>query len=194
MCTLQEIKDAVRVLKQSGTDEKAITLLHCNTEYPTPMEDVNLLAMLEIGRETGLKTGYSDHTQGIEVPVAAAALGATVIEKHFTLDRNMPGPDHKASLEPTELTEMIRSIRNIELALGDGHKKPSRSEQKNMVIARKSIHLLHGMNAGDILSEADLVMKRPGGGISPMRMREIVGKKLLNSLEADTMLEWEHLN
>lgn len=194
MCTMQEIKEAIDVLVKNGTTKKNITVLHCNTEYPTPMVDVNLKAMLEIAQELGVKIGYSDHTEGIEVPVAAVALGATVIEKHFTLSKAMEGPDHKASLEPHELKQMVAAIRNIELALGNGHKVPSPSESKNKDIARKSIHLKTDLPAGHILQAEDLVMKRPGNGISPMRMYEVIGKKLRQSLQAEHQLQpndWE---
>lgn len=193
MCTIQEIEDAITVLVKSGTSREKLTVLHCNTEYPTPMQDVNLKAMLHIAEITGVKIGYSDHTLGIEVPIAAVALGAEVIEKHFTLDKTMDGPDHKASLAPPELKAMVHAIRNIEKALGNGIKTPSASEQKNMAIARKSIHLKHHLPAGHILTANDLVMKRPGDGISPMRLHEITGKKLLNNLDADTQLKPEDL-
>jgi N,N'-diacetyllegionaminate synthase len=193
MCTMQEIEEAIAVLVKAGTSSENLTVLHCNTEYPTPMQDVNLKAMLHIAEKTGVKIGYSDHTLGIEVPIAAVALGAEVIEKHFTLDKTMDGPDHKASLEPAELKAMINAIRNIEVALGEGIKTPSASEKKNMAIARKSIHLKHNLPAGHILTGNDLVMKRPGDGISPMRLHQVVGRKLAQSLNADTQLNTEHL-
>ncbi len=193
MCTLQEIEEAIDVVVKAGTPKDKITVLHCNTEYPTPMQDVNLKAMLQIKSQTGVRVGYSDHTLGIEVPVAAVALGAEVIEKHFTLDKNMEGPDQKASLEPDELKQMVASIRNIEVALGEGHKSPSPSETKNMAIARKSIHLKHDLEAGHILTANDLVMKRPGDGISPMKLHDITGKSINTPLKADTLLKWEHL-
>jgi N,N'-diacetyllegionaminate synthase len=193
MCTMQEIEDAIEVIVKAGTPKHKITVLHCNTQYPTPMQDVNLKAMLQIKEKTGVRIGYSDHTMGIEVPVAAVALGAEVIEKHFTLDKNMEGPDHKASLEPADLKLMVASIRNIEVALGEGIKAPSPSETKNMAIARKSIHLKHDLEAGYVLTANDLVMKRPGDGISPMKLHDITGKSLNTSLKADTLLKWEHL-
>ena len=194
MCTMQEIKDAMEVLIEKGTDKRNITILHCNTEYPTPMADVNLKAMAEMELELDIKIGYSDHTEGIEVPIAAVALGAIVIEKHFTLSKQMEGPDHKASLEPHELKQMVVAIRNIELALGNGHKTPSVSESKNIDIARKSIHLKTDLPAGHILQADDLIMKRPGDGISPMRMYEVIGKKLRLQLQAEHQLQthdWE---
>ena len=178
MCSEKEIEDAIGVLMKFGSKKENITILHCNTEYPTPMKDVNLRAMLTIGTKFGVKIGYSDHTLGIEIPVAAVALGATVIEKHFTLDRNLPGPDHKASLEPDELKEMVRSIRNVEQALGDAVKRPSESEQKNIVIVRKSIHITRDLSKGATLAEEDLISLRPGDGISPMKWEEVIGKQL----------------
>lgn len=173
MCELDEIRQAVRILKENGAGK--ITLLHCNTEYPTPYEDVNLQAMDTLHKEFQLEIGYSDHTSGIEVPIAAVARGAAVIEKHFTLDRNMEGPDHKASLEPHELKKMIISIRNIEKALGDGEKKPSNSERKNISVARKSIVAKKAIRKGEQFTEENLAVKRPGTGINPMRWNEIVG-------------------
>ena len=182
MCTNEEINDALEVLIQNGVAKENITILHCNTEYPTPMSDVNLLAMLTIGKDFGVKIGYSDHTLGIEVPIAAVALGATMIEKHFTLDNTMRGPDHVASLEPQALKEMVKAVRNIELAIsGDGLKKPSESEFKNIAIARKSIHIKNNLPQGHILTDADLIALRPGGGISPMKWNVVIGKKLLAS-------------
>lgn len=182
MADTEEIKAALAVLCQ-GIDKNHITVLHCNTEYPTPMEDVNLKAMLSIGREFGVKVGYSDHTVGIEVPIAAVAMGASVIEKHFTLDRNLPGPDHRASLEPSELKAMVTAIRNIELAIsGDGNKIPSTSELKNKEIARKSIHTSRALRRGTILGEEDLITLRPGDGISPMLWAEVLGKTLIHDL------------
>ena len=175
MANMQEVREAFEVLLKNGLMKEEITILHCNTEYPTPMEDVNLTAMLSIEKELGVKIGYSDHTLGIEVPIAAVAMGATVIEKHFTLDRNMEGPDHKASLEPGELTAMVTAIRNIELALGDGIKKPSKSEQKNILIARKSIVAIDDIKKGDILTEENISVKRPGNGISAMKWHDVLG-------------------
>ncbi len=193
MANMEEIQSALQVLITGGISKNDITVLHCNTEYPTPMEDVNLMAMITIKNTLGVKVGYSDHTQGIEVPIAATALGATVIEKHFTLDRNMEGPDHKASLEPDELKAMVLGIRNIELALGNGVKKPTTSELKNKNIARKSIHLVHNLEEGHILSENDLIMKRPGNGISPMDYEKVIGKKLKKELSIDHQLNWDEL-
>lgn len=193
MSNIEEIETAVNVLVENGTSKEKITVLHCNTEYPTPMHDVNLTAMNTIKQKINVKVGYSDHTQGIEVPVAAVALGAEVIEKHFTLDRNMEGPDHKASLEPDELESMIRSIRNIEQALGDGNKIPSASEIKNMVIARKSIHLRKSVKTGQILEESDLLMVRPGDGISPMEMYSVIGKSVNTDFEQGHKLRMSDL-
>ncbi|OYY94504.1 MAG: N-acetylneuraminate synthase [Hydrogenophilales bacterium 28-61-23] len=176
MATLGEIEASLDVLETAGTPRERITVLHCNTEYPTPMSDVNLLAMGNIGRALGVAVGYSDHTPGIEVPIAAVALGASVIEKHFTLDRNLPGPDHKASLEPDELKAMVSAIRNIEQALGDGIKRPSASEAKNRPIVRKSLVAAKAIRRGEIFSSENLTTKRPGSGISPMRWDEVIGR------------------
>lgn len=188
MSTLKEIKDAIQALTSAGCLQENITVLHCNTEYPTPMHDVNLNAMLQIKDELHVKVGYSDHTQGIEIPIAAVALGAAVIEKHFTLDKNLPGPDHKASLEPNELKAMVSAIRNIEKALGAGLKIPSESEIKNKHVARKSIHLKHSLKAGHVITEDDLIMKRPGNGISPMLLDQVIGKVTLAALPSDYQL------
>ena len=166
-----------------------IKLLHCNTEYPTPFEDVNLKAMQTIKDEFGYEVGYSDHTNGIEVPIAAVALGATVIEKHFTLDCNMEGPDHKASLEPDELAEMVKSIRNIEKAIGNGEKTPSPSERKNKAIARKSIVAKKKISKGDFLTEDNITVKRPGTGINPMTWNEILGTKAIRDFNEDELIE-----
>jgi N-acetylneuraminate synthase len=193
MCTLEEIGEAIEVLKNGGIPLEKISVLHCNTEYPTPMKDVNLLAMNEIGRRFQVNVGYSDHTLGIEIPIAAVALGAKIIEKHFTLDRNMEGPDHQASLEPAELKAMVSAIRNIELAMGTGVKKPSESEIKNMAIARKSIHLKGAKKKGELLTEQDLEMLRPGDGISPMRMDELMGKICQRDLSAGHQLKIEDI-
>jgi N,N'-diacetyllegionaminate synthase len=194
MSDMQEIKDALRVLEDAGSKKENIIILHCNTEYPTPMQDVNLKAMNYIGRELNVAIGYSDHTLGIEVPIAAVALGATVIEKHFTLDRNMEGPDHRASLEPGELKSMVTAIRNIEKAMsGSGVKEPSPSEIKNKAIARKSIHLAKELSAGHLLTAADLVMKRPGSGISPMQVALLVGRQLKRDLQADHLISLKDL-
>ena len=175
MSDLQEVEDAVGVLESEGTPRSKITVLHATTEYPCPIEDVNLKAMLTIQKAFGVKVGYSDHTSGIEVPIAAVALGACVIEKHFTLDRSMDGPDHKASLEPGELKAMVSAIRSIEQALGDGIKRPSSGELKNMPIARKSLVAICDIKKGDLFSEKNLGSKRPGHGISPMRWDEVIG-------------------
>ena len=183
MCTMDEIRDAVRVLKEHGAGE--ITLLQCNTEYPTPFGDVNLRAMQTMREAFGTAVGYSDHTQGTEAAVAAAALGAAIIEKHFTLDRTMEGPDHKASLEPEELVQMVRSIRNVEQALGTGDKAPTASERKNIPAARKSIVAKTAIRAGETLTEDNLTVKRPGTGISPMRWNEVTGTKAVRDFEED---------
>ena len=189
MCELSDIEAALNVLIEEGVSKEDITILHCNTEYPTPFEDVNLKAMQEIGNKFGVKVGYSDHTRGIEVPIAAVALGATVIEKHFTLDRNMEGPDHKASLEPDELKAMVSGIRNIEKALGSGHKQVSDSERKNIVVARKSIVAARDIKKGELLTEENLAVKRPGTGISPMRWEEIVGTKAIKDFSEEDLIE-----
>ncbi|SDB60871.1 N-acetylneuraminate synthase [Butyrivibrio sp. INlla16] len=187
MCTMDEVADAVKVLKENGTGK--LTILHCTTNYPTPMKDVNLKAMLALKEKFGCDVGYSDHTQGIEVPIAAAALGATVLEKHFTLDRNMEGPDHKASLEPDELRQMVLSVRNIEMALGDGNKQPTEAELKNRLVARKSIIAAKEIKTGDIFSEDNLTTKRPGSGISPMRWNEVIGQKAKRDFKEDELIE-----
>ncbi len=189
MCDMTDIKNALDILIKFGLTKEQIIILHCNTEYPTPFEDVNLRAMLTIKEAFGIKVGYSDHTRGIEVPIAAVALGAEVIEKHFTLDRNLPGPDHKASLEPDELKAVVRAIRNIEQAMGDGEKKVTVSEGKNIAIARKSIVAAHPIKKGEILSEENLTVKRPGTGISPMRWDEIVGTIAIRDYNEDELIE-----
>jgi N,N'-diacetyllegionaminate synthase len=189
MSTLGEIEAALEVLEQSGVGRERITVLHCNTEYPTPMTDVNLRAMQTIREAFGVRVGYSDHTQGIEVALAAVALGATIIEKHFTLDRKLPGPDHKASLEPDELKAMVSAIRNIELAMGDGIKRPSSSEAKNLSIVRRSLVAAHAIRAGEVFSEANLTAKRPGSGLSPMRWDEVMGRKAPRDFLPDEMIE-----
>ena len=188
MANLAEIRDAIKILTDSGTPKEKTIVLHCNTEYPTPMEDVNLKAMLTIKDEMGVNIGYSDHTLGIEVPIAAVAMGATVIEKHFTLDRNMPGPDHRASLEPVELREMVTAIRNIEKAMGSKVKEPSPSEIKNMPIARKSIVAKKPIKKGELFTEENLTVKRPGTGISPMRWDTIIGKPASSDYEMDDLI------
>ena len=187
MSQLGEIRDAKRILTENGAGD--ITILHCNTQYPTPMEDVNLKAMLTIKEELDVPVGYSDHTQGIEVSIAAAALGAVVIEKHFTLDRTMDGPDHKASIEPEELKRMVSSIRNIEKALGNAEKRVSPSEAENIAVARKSIVAAKEIKKGEIFSENNLTVKRPGTGISPMRWDEMMGKRASRNFEEDEMIE-----
>jgi N,N'-diacetyllegionaminate synthase len=192
MATLDELREALSVFIDAGIHLDNITILHCNTEYPTPMKDVNLRAMLAIGEAFNVKVGYSDHTLGIEVPVAAVALGASVIEKHFTLDKKMVGPDHAASLDPSELKKMVESIRNIESAVaGSGLKEPSNSEIKNRLIARKSIHLAKALNKGDKILYEDLEMLRPGDGISPMKLDIVVGKYVNKDMEVGRKLSME---
>lgn len=188
MTDIGEIEDALDVLIASGTKKENITVLHANTEYPTPMEDVNLKAMVTIGNTFDIAFGYSDHTLGIEVDIAAVALGACCIEKHFTLDKTMEGPDHKASLEPDELKAMVKAIRNIELALGSSIKKPSKSEMPNMQIARKSIVAKMDIKKGDKLSEENITIKRPGNGINPMRWDEIVGSIATKDYKEDELI------
>ena len=188
MSMLEEIHSALNILLEAGADKEQITILHCNTEYPTPMEDVNLKAMLTIRDELGVKIGYSDHTLGIEVPIAAVAMGATVIEKHFTLDRTLPGPDHAASLEPDELKSMVTAIRNIENAMGSGIKKPSSSEIKNMPIARKSIVAKKSIKKSEKFSEDNLTVKRPGTGISPMEWDNVIAKVANHDYEMDDLI------
>lgn len=187
MCDMNEIQDAMEVLEKNGTTE--ITLLHCNTQYPTPYEHVNLSAMSTIKDTLHKEVGYSDHTQGIEVPIAAVAMGATVIEKHFTLDKNMEGPDHKASLDPTELKQMVSAIRNIEKAIGSGLKEPSSSELTNKAVARKSIVASREIKQGEIFSEDNLTTKRPGTGISPMKWYEVIGKVAVRDFSEDEIIE-----
>lgn len=195
MANLGEIETALQVLTSEGLSRKDITVLHCNTEYPTPMQDVNLKAMLTIQHAFGVQVGYSDHTLGIEVPIAAAALGASVIEKHFTIDRNLPGPDHRASLEPEELKAMVRAIRNIESAIGGhGRKEPSPSETPNKAVARKSLHLICTVQQNEVLEEKHLMPLRPGDGISPMQWKSIIGRKLNKTLEAGAKLTWNDLS
>jgi N,N'-diacetyllegionaminate synthase len=189
MATLGEIEAALEVLEQAGTPRNRITVLHCNTEYPTPMTDVNLRAMVTIRKAFGVAVGYSDHTLGTEVPIAAVALGATVIEKHFTLDRTLPGPDHRASLEPNELQAMVTAIRNIELALGDGIKRPSPSEAKNKPIARKSLVAAVPIRAGEVFTPDNITVKRPGTGISPMRWDEVIGRCAGRDFAVDELIE-----
>lgn len=188
MCELSDIEATLKVLVGFGVRKEQITILHCNTEYPTPYSDVNLRAMLEIRDRFGVQVGYSDHTQGIEVPIAAVALGASVIEKHFTLDKNMEGPDHKASLEPDELRAMVCAIRNVEQTLGSGHKTISESERKNIEIARKSIVAACPIKKGELFTEENLTVKRPGNGISPMRWSEVIGKTAAKEFEEEEMI------
>lgn len=190
MCTMEDIEKAVSVFLKEGIHLQNITILHCNTEYPTPMLDVNLKAMNTIQEKFSTKVGYSDHTLGIEVPIAAVALGATVIEKHFTLDKTMPGPDHAASLEPTELTAMVKAIRNIEQAMaGSGIKEPSTSEIKNITIARKSIVAAHPISKGELFSEENITVKRPGSGVSPMLWDQVIGQVAPRDFKADDLIE-----
>lgn len=189
MCEEQDIQNAIDVLVKFGTKKEQIILLHCNTQYPTPFQDVNLKAMNTIKETFGIQVGYSDHTQSIEVPIAAVALGATVIEKHFTIDRNLPGPDHKASLEPSELKAMVNAIRNIEQALGDGIKKVSESEKGNISVARKSIVAACSIKRGELLSENNLTVKRPGNGLSPMRWEEVIGTKAIKDYNEEDQIE-----
>lgn len=188
MCEMDEIAAALDVLTSGGLHLDDITLLHCNTQYPTPFADVNLMAMNEIGSYFGVKVGYSDHTTGIEVPIAAVALGARVIEKHFTLDRNLPGPDHKASLETAELARMVSAIRNVELALGSGHKHVTASEEPNKVVARKSIVAATDIKSGDVLTERNITVKRPGNGISPMLWDKVLGTRAIADFSKDELI------
>lgn len=197
MSTNEEIENALLILtgkhpdypSQSSLTPDDIILLHCNTQYPTPYSDVNLAAMPEMSRLFGVRTGYSDHTRGIEVPIAAAALGARVIEKHFTLSRNLPGPDHKASLEPQELKAMVESIRNIEVAIGSKEKHVSDSEQPNIVVARKSLVAARDIKKGEILSEQNMTVKRPGNGISPMMWDKVAGTPAIRDFTYDSLIE-----
>lgn len=189
MCDMEDVRAAVEALYKNGLSKENLILLHCNTEYPTPFEDVNLKAMDALRKEFDVEVGYSDHTEGIEVPIAAVALGATVIEKHFTLDRNMEGPDHKASLEPGELKAMVDAIRNIEKAVGgDGTKHVSESEKKNIAIARKSIVAACEIKTGETFTEQNLTVKRPGSGISPMRWEEVIGQKAEKNFTEDELI------
>jgi len=194
MAKLGEIEEALSILIKNGANRENITVLHCNTEYPTPMEDVNLKAMLTIGQAFGVKIGYSDHTLGIEVPIAAVALGASVIEKHFTLDRNLKGPDHKSSLEPNELKAMVKAIRNVEKVIGgNGRKEPSLSESKNIAVARKSIHLKYDLLEETIITEDNIIALRPGDGISAMKWNDVIGKKLQKTKNQFEKLNWSDL-
>tara|TARA_B100000508_G_scaffold141091_1_gene146344 strand:+ start:80591 stop:81598 length:1008 start_codon:yes stop_codon:yes gene_type:complete len=190
MADMQEVEDAYNALIKAGAKHENITILHCNTEYPTPMKDVNLKAMLHIQDRLNVSVGYSDHTLGIEVPIAAVSLGAKVIEKHFTLDRSMEGPDHRASLEPEELKQMVSSMRNIEAALsGSGLKAPSPSESKNISVARKSLVAAKEIKQGEIFTEENLAIKRPGTGISPMKWYEVIGKEAKKDFDIDEIIE-----
>ena len=189
MSNLGEIEAAIDALEKSGTSRGRIIVLHCNTEYPVPMLEVNLRAMRSIGETFGVKVGFSDHTEGIEIATAAVALGATVIEKHFTLDRSLPGPDHRASIEPGELGRMIRSIRNVEAAMGDGVKRPSASEEKNRPVVRKSLVASRHIAKGEAFSGDNISAKRPGTGISPMRFDEVLGRIATRNFDPDEMIE-----
>lgn len=189
MSTLKDVEACLNLIIASGTDKNKITLLHCTTEYPTPMRDVNLKAMLTLKDTFNVNVGYSDHTKGIEVSVAAAALGATVIEKHFTLDKTMEGPDHVASLEPYELRDLVKAIRSVDIAMGDGIKQVVASEEKNIVIARKSILAAHDIEEGEIFTDENLIVKRPGSGINPMKWNEVVGKKAKRKFSKDEFIE-----
>jgi len=189
MATLGEIEAAIDVLERAGTPRAKLTVLHCTTEYPTPLSEVNLRAMQSIQSAFGIAVGYSDHTRGIDVAIAAVAMGATVIEKHFTLDRKLPGPDHHASLEPSELAAMVAAIRNIEIALGDGIKRLTPSEAKNKSVVRKSLVARRAIKAGEEFAAENIIAKRPGTGISPMRWDEIIGKKALRNYMADELID-----
>ena len=189
MAGLGEIEAALLAIEEAGTNREQVTILHCNTEYPTPMRDVNLRALQSLRRAFGLAVGYSDHTLGIEVPVAAVALGATVIEKHFTLDRNLPGPDHRASLEPDELCAMVAAIRNIEQAMGDGIKRPTVSELKNRGVARRSLVASRPIAAGECFSAENLTAKRPGSGVSPMMWDMVLGRTAPRAFDIDELIE-----
>lgn len=189
MCELEEVEAAMRVLTDNGLQRSDISLLHCNTQYPTPMRDVNLRAMDALRTLNPGAVGYSDHTQGIEVPVAAVAMGAQIIEKHFTLDKNLPGPDHKASLEPAELAAMVSAIRNIEQAIGSGQKHVSESERPNIEVARKSIVAARDIKAGELLTEENITVKRPGNGVSPMLWDSVIGTKAIRDFKTDHLIE-----
>lgn len=188
MCEMDEISEALNVLIESGTIKSDIIILHCNTEYPTPYKDVNLKAMNTISERFGVQVGYSDHSLGIEICIAAAALGAKVLEKHFTLDKKMKGPDHAASLDPEELKELVKSVRNIESALGDGVKRPSDSEKKNISIARKSIVAKKVICKGELFTEDNITVKRPGVGISPMQWYDVLGRTAIKDFFEDELI------
>lgn len=189
MCTIDEVQEAVQWIEDTGN--RQITLLHCTSNYPTPYKEVNMMAMLTLGQEFLYDIGYSDHTQGIIMPVMAAAMGAKVIEKHFTIDKNMEGPDHKASLDVNELKDMVTSIRNVEAAMGDGVKRPTESELNTRDVARKSIVLQHAMKKGECLSAGDLVVKRPGIGIEPKYIGQLIGRRLIRDIEQDELIKFE---
>ncbi len=191
MCTMDEVHEAVSWIEECGN--KQITLLHCTSNYPTPYSDVNMNAMLTLRDEFPYPVGYSDHTKGIIIPVMAVAMGATVIEKHFTLDKNMEGPDHKASLEPDELREMVKSIRDIESARGDGIKKPTASEMSTREVARKSIVVTRSMKAGDIISQEDLTIKRPGTGLAPKYLSELIGKTVVKDIDEEALISLDDI-
>ncbi len=188
MSTIEEVGQALHALIEAGTPLGRITLLHANTDYPTSFRDVNLLAMKTLAEKFQIRVGYSDHTLGIEIPMAAVAMGASVIEKHFTIDRNMEGPDHKASLEPSELLQMVRSIRNVELALGDGEKKPSENEKLNMTAARKSIVAGTDISKGELFTTENLMVKRPGNGISPLQWDKVIGTRAIRDYKKDDLI------
>lgn len=189
MATMGEIEEAIDALEQAGTPRVKLTVLHCTTEYPTPMAEVNLRAMQAIHKAFGVAVGYSDHTEGIEVAIAAVAMGATLIEKHFTLDRDLPGPDHQASLEPAELNSMVAAIRNIEVALGDGIKRITPSEARNKSVARKSLVAGRAIKVGEIFTIENLTIKRPGTGISPMRWDDVLGKTAQRDFAVDELID-----
>lgn len=189
MATLDEVGAALHALEAAGAPRARITILHCTTEYPAPMEDVNLRAMLALHDAFGVAVGYSDHTVGIEIPVAAVALGATVIEKHFTTDRSLPGPDHRASLEPAELAAMVAAIRNVERALGDGRKQPTAAELKNAAVARRSLVAARAIRQGETFTATNIVARRPGTGISPMRWDDVIGRTAKRAFAADELID-----
>ena len=194
MGTLDEIKTALNVFKKNGLNKDKISVLHCNTAYPTPFENANLRAIQTIKNRLKVKTGYSDHTPGIEAPIAAVVLGAEIIEKHFTLDKNLPGPDHKSSIEPIELKQMVKSIRNIEKALGDGIKKPSKSEKKNILFARKSIVANKNIKKNEIFTHSNIAIKRPGSGISPVFYDKIIGLKADRDYAEDQLIKLKNFD
>ena len=189
MATLAEVAAALLALEHAGLPRSRVTVLQCTTEYPAPMSEVNLRAMLTLRDTLGVAVGYSDHTRGIEAAIAAVALGAVVIEKHFTLDRDLPGPDHRASLEPAELTAMVAAIRNVEQALGDGIKRPGRGEEKNRLVVRKSIVALRAIRTGESFDATNVTVKRPGGGLSPMRWDDVIGRVSARDFSADELIE-----